>query len=73
MKVHWQEAAMAAAIAWIFAAVSQAGQVGLWAALLGGLPFGLLAGVAYWFLMPWVIRRAQKEAPPARDEDETQP
>lgn len=64
MRVHWQEVAMVAAIVWIFGIVSQIQQKGFWLSLLVSLPLGLLAGVAYGLLMPWVIRwaaRGQKE------------
>ncbi len=57
---------MVVAIVCIFASVSQIQQIGLWPSLLAGLPLGLLAGAAYWLLMPWVIRwaaRGQKENP----------
>ncbi|MBO1436697.1 hypothetical protein [Meiothermus sp. CFH 77666] len=66
MRVHWQEVAMVAAIVWIFGIVSQIQQKGFWLSLLVNLPLGLLAGVAYGLLMPWVIRwaaRGQNENP----------
>lgn len=64
MKVQWQEVAMVAGIAWIFSIVAQIQQLGFWLALLLGLPVGLLAGAAYWFLMPLIIRWAAKGARP---------
>ncbi|GIW33317.1 hypothetical protein [Meiothermus sp.] len=75
MKVHWQEVAMVAAIAWIFGIVWQIQHSGFWPSLLAGLPLGLLAGVAYWLLMPWVIRWAarglpKENLPPIGREDE---
>lgn len=66
MRVHWHEVAMVVAIVWIFSIVSQIQQIGFWPSLLAGLPLGLLAGAAYWLLIPWVIRwaaRGQKENP----------
>lgn len=68
MRVHWQEVAMVAAIAWIFTLVAQIPQVGFWIALWQGLPVALLAGGAYGLLMPWVLRwAAQRDTP----DDET--
>ncbi|WP_027882223.1 hypothetical protein [Meiothermus rufus] len=54
MKVHWQEAAMAAAIVWVFSTIAQI-DAGFFQAVLRGLPWGVLAGAAYGLLMPWVI------------------
>lgn len=64
MKVHWQEVGMVAGIAWILSIVTQIQQLGFWLALLMGLPVGLLAGAAYWLLMPLVIRWAARGARP---------
>ncbi len=63
MKVHWQEAAMAAAIVWIFSTVAQIEEAGFLQAVLRGLPWGVLAGAAYGLLMPWVIRWAARKNP----------
>lgn len=77
MRVHWQEVAMVAAIVWIFSIVSQIQQIGFWPSLLAGLPLGLLAGAAYWLLMPWVIRWAArglpKENPPPTGREDGNP
>ncbi|GEM84256.1 hypothetical protein [Meiothermus hypogaeus] len=77
MKVHWQEVAMVAAIVWIFGVVSQIQQKGFWLSLLTSLPLGLLAGVAYQLLMPWVIRWAArglpKESPPPTGREDENP
>lgn len=74
MRVQWQEGAMAAAIVWIFGIVSQIQQSGFWPSLLASLPLGLLVGVAYWLLMPGVIRWAarglsKENLPPTGKED----
>lgn len=58
---------MVTVIVWALVGVSQ-GREGIWKALLVGLPIGLLAGLAYWLLMPLVVRWAargvkQKEDP----------
>jgi len=70
MRVQWQEVAMVVAIVWIFSIVAQIQQIGFWPSLLAGLPLGLLAGVAYWLLMPWVIRWAARAGKPDGDRTE---
>lgn len=73
MKVDKQEVAMVMAIVWIFSVVAQIQQIGFWPSLLAGLPLGLLAGAAYWLLMPWVIRWASNKKPPPDQGEEKSP
>ncbi|RDI96318.1 hypothetical protein DV704_00375 [Meiothermus sp. QL-1] len=72
MRVHPQEVLMVGAIAWVLTLVAQIPQVGFWSALWMGFPLALLAGGAYWLLMPWVIRWAakglEKNPPPEEGE-----
>ncbi|WP_299431621.1 hypothetical protein [uncultured Meiothermus sp.] len=73
MKVQRQEVAMVVAIVWIFSVVAQIQQLGFWPSLLFGLPVGLLAGAAYWFLMPRVIRWAARGVKPKPEDEEEAP
>lgn len=61
---------MVVAIVWIFSIVAQIQQIGFWRSLWVGLPLGLLAGAAYWFLMPWVIRWAARGVKPNEETTE---
>lgn len=60
MRVEKQEVAMVVGIVWIFSIAAQIPSSGFWPSLLLGLPLALLAGGAYWLLMPWVIHWAAK-------------
>jgi hypothetical protein len=65
---------MVVAIVSIFSIVAKIQQLGFWSSLLAGLPLGLLAGAAYWLLMPRLIRWAarglpQENLPPNGKED----
>lgn len=74
MRVSWQEAALVTVIVWALVGVSQ-GREGIWKALLLGLPLGLVAGLAYWLLMPlvlrWAARGVKPREPEAEDEEST--
>lgn len=63
MKVSWQEAALVTVIVWALVGASQ-GREGIGQALLTGLLVGLGAGLAYWLLMPLLVRWAASGVKP---------
>ncbi|WP_018466451.1 hypothetical protein [Calidithermus timidus] len=71
-KVSWREALMLGATVTLLVAGARAQSQGLLAALMLGLPFGLLATLLYKGLMPLLLRRLARGRPtePLKDQPE---